>query len=394
MRAARVHNNSSHRVDLKRIMSINMDFMNGKIPKETRRDLRREDSAGEGQAPGRNPESGDAMEAGRDAGFTAFPEPGRASVPGGRSAEKPLAKAAVVGTEGVYAESAVRDSGFVMNGHHCHSCYELYFVESGECRFLLEDQFQDLQAGDFLLIPPMVLHYTRYFSDPCRRTVILFRREDVAEAVRRCMPGEERFFAESSIFRAPKERIPEVEEVLRRLVAENAKAGFRAGADGIPVRQENPDAARGRTEEKSPGFPAADEVMRQCLLHELLLTCARLCAFSPGTATDIRTTDCHVLRAAQFISENYTQPITTGDVARAVGFSPNYLSRRFRQTAGIGLHEYIVFVRLHHAAQELIATGDSITDIALRCGFSDGNYFKDSFKKKYGVTPRNYRKIL
>ena len=85
-------------------------------------------------------------------------------------------------------------------------------------------------------------------------------------------------------------------------------------------------------------------------------------------------------------------PITTADVARAVGFSPNYLTRRFREAAGIGLHEYIVFVRLHHAAQELLSTADSITDIALRCGFSDSNYFKDSFKKKYGVTPRNYRK--
>ena len=76
-----------------------------------------------------------------------------------------------------------------------------------------------------------------------------------------------------------------------------------------------------------------------------------------------------------------------------LGFSPNHLSRRFRRSAGIGLHEYIVFVRLHHAAQELIATGDTITDIALRCGFSDSNYFKDSFKKKYGVTPRDYRKM-
>ena len=80
-------------------------------------------------------------------------------------------------------------------------------------------------------------------------------------------------------------------------------------------------------------------------------------------------------------------------MARAVGFSPNYLSRKFRAAAGIGLHEYIVFVRLQHAAQELVSTSDSITTIALRCGFSDSNYFKDSFKKKYGITPRNYRKI-
>ena len=115
--------------------------------------------------------------------------------------------------------------------------------------------------------------------------------------------------------------------------------------------------------------------------------------FRPGTVGDIQTTDQQIMNAARFISENYMRPLSTQEVARAVGFSPNYLSRRFRQSAGIGLHEYIVFVRLHHAAQELIATFDSITDIALRCGFSDSNYFKDSFKKKYGVTPREYRKM-
>ena len=87
------------------------------------------------------------------------------------------------------------------------------------------------------------------------------------------------------------------------------------------------------------------------------------------------------------------EPITSADVARAAGFSPNYLSRKFRAATGIGLHEYIVFVRLQHAAQELVSTSDSITTIALRCGFSDSNYFKDSFKRKYGVTPRAYRNI-
>jgi len=43
--------------------------------------------------------------------------------------------------------------------------------------------------------------------------------------------------------------------------------------------------------------------------------------------------------------------------------------------------------------EEPDGSSDSITTIALRCGFSDSNYFKDSFKKKYGVTPRTYRKL-
>ena len=270
---------------------------------------------------------------------------------------------AVYGTDGVHAETQPRDPSFVMQGHHCHSCYELFYVQSGECRFLIDDRIHDLRAGDFMLIPPMVLHYTRYVFGPCVRTVILFRREDMAADVLRAMPRAERFFSETSVFHVPGKDRAAAEACIARLTEEDRTADAFA------------------------------PLLRRSLLQQLMLVCARVCEFRPGTASGIQTTDEEILKAARFISENYMRPITTGDVARAVGFSPNYLSRKFRASAGIGLHEYIVFVRLHHASQELIATADSITAIALRCGFSDGNYFKDSFKKKYGVTPREYRRM-
>ena len=90
-----------------------------------------------------------------------------------------------LGTDGVHAETRTREPSFVMKGHHCHSCYELFYVENGSCRFLIEDNIFDLQAGDFILVPPMALHYTRYVAGACRRTVILFRAEDVLDEVRR-----------------------------------------------------------------------------------------------------------------------------------------------------------------------------------------------------------------
>ena len=274
---------------------------------------------------------------------------------------KPASRPADAG--GVHAETRQRDPSFVMSGHHCHSCYELFYVRSGECRFLTDDRIHDLGAGDFILIPPMTLHYTRYFTGPCVRTVVLFSGEDLAEGIGQYMPGEKWFFSETNLFRVPEANREQAEDILSRMEAEDRKDDVYS----VPLSR--------------------------CALQELLLFCCRTCDFLPPETAGIRTEDRHILNAARFISERYMHPITTGDVARAVGFSPNYLSRRFRTSAGIGLHEYIVFVRLHHAAQQLISTGDSITEIALRCGFSDSNYFKDSFKKKFGVTPRDYRRI-
>ena len=262
----------------------------------------------------------------------------------------------------IHAETKLRDAPFVMTGHHCHSCIELFYVESGDCRFLIDDHIQDLRAGDFILVPPMALHYTRYVFGPCKRTVVLFRMEDVPEDVRRSMPRSGQIFTETTVFHVPEAYRGPVCRCLRQMAAEDKNR-----------------------DDRSP-------LLLRTYLQELLLLCGRLCLFPSEQPGDIHTSDQQILQAARYISAYYMNPITTADVARAVGFSPNYLTRRFREAAGIGLYEYIVFVRLHHAAQELLSTADSITDIALRCGFSDSNYFKDSFKKKYGVTPRNYRK--
>lgn len=272
--------------------------------------------------------------------------------------------APVYGTDGVHADTKQRGPSFVMTDHHCHSCGELFYVEAGNCRFLIDDHIFDLHSGDFMLVPPMALHYTRYVSGPCRRTVILFRQEDVGEDVRRCMPRAERFFAETAVFQVPEAYRSQISSCLKQMTAEEKINDARSA------------------------------LLRKMYLREVLLICSRVCSFlSEPPVVDLHTTDRQILQAANYISQFYMAPITTADVARAVGFSPNYLSRKFRLAAGVGLHEYIVFVRLHHAAQELVSTADSITTIALRCGFSDSNYFKDSFKKKYGVTPRQYRKI-
>lgn len=267
------------------------------------------------------------------------------------------------GTDGVHAETKLRDQHFIMKEHHCHSCYELFYVESGDCRFLVDEHIFDLHTGDFILLPPMTLHYSRYVFGPCRRTVILFRGEDVMEDVRQLMPRSAFFFSEAAVFQVPESYRGQVAGMLKEMSAEDKMRDAR-----------------------SP-------LMMKLRLQTLLLLCGRVCSFLFEPPADLHTTDQQILQAARLICQRYMEPLTSAQIARAVGFSPNYLSRKFRSATGIGLHEYVVFVRLQHAAQELVSTSDSITTIALRCGFSDSNYFKDSFKKKYGVTPRNYRKI-
>ena len=263
---------------------------------------------------------------------------------------------------GIRVESKLRPAGYVMSGHHCHTPFELFYVEGGACRFLIESSMYDLHAGDFILIPSLALHYTRYLFGACKRSILFFRWEDLDEATVAQMPHQAAFFSEPRVFQMP--------EALRDSVS--------AHIDRMAREEKISDG-------RSP-------LLLRLQLQELLLYCGRYCVFLQDTPDNIYTTNRQIQDAARFICAHYMEAITTADVAAAAGFSPNYLSHKFREAAGVGVHEYLTFIRLQHAALELMSTDDSITEIAFRCGFSDSNYFKDAFKRKYGLTPRNYRK--
>ena len=265
------------------------------------------------------------------------------------------------GISRIHIERTVRKAGYSMRSYHCHPYFELYHIEDGACRFMIDDNLYDLHSGDYILIPPGTFHFTRYLFGACKRVDLYFRREDVSDAVLSALPQGAAFFSQTQIFQASDAYREQMSTLFSRMTAE--------------MRINDAQSA----------------LTLYFQLQELLLLCARACVFSQDTLADIHTADRQVLLAAQFISKNYMRPVTTADVAAAAGFSPNYLSRKFREAVGVGVHEYLVFTRLQHAAAELVSTKDTITQIALRCGFSDSNYFKDAFKKKYGVTPREYR---
>ena len=277
-------------------------------------------------------------------------------------AEQKIAWSAMDSIDRIYAWCELRPAGFVMKTPHCHSYFELFYVEAGSCSFFTGGNMYDLHAGDFLLIPPQAFHYTRYSFGACKRWNIFFRSGDIDDGVAAQLPRGGQFLQEVHIFRVSEAYRTQIEGILTQMVREVKIADDRSA------------------------------LIQHTLLNLLWLLCGRECDFLEELPENIHTTDRQIAVAAQYIAERYMDDITAADIARAAGYTPNYLSKKFRETAGLGVHEYLTFIRLQHAALELVSTNDSVTDIALRCGFSNGNYFKDAFKKKYGVTPREYRK--
>ena len=262
------------------------------------------------------------------------------------------------------ADRAVREVGCRMSAHHFHSCFELYFVEQGTATILIGGGAYELGESDFLLIPPRTFHSTRYPNMRCVRSVVYFRPQDISRRALSLFPDPDAFLSRPQIFHISRDYQPQFLELLSRLTREDRQSDPPAGA------------------------------LMYFYLQELFLLLSRYGEVRQELPLDITVTNEQVLAAARFINLNYMHQISASDIAAASGFSPNYLSKKFRQAAGISTHEYLVQIRLQHAALALASAEDSITQISLSCGFSDSNYFKDVFKKYFGQTPRDYRRKL
>lgn len=79
-------------------------------------------------------------------------------------------------------------------------------------------------------------------------------------------------------------------------------------------------------------------------------------------------------------------------VLQAMPYCYDYLCRIFRKEMGLTPHRYLTNLRLQAAADMLssVYNDDSISRVALQCGFRNPLYFSRLFKKKYGVSPSDY----
>lgn len=93
----------------------------------------------------------------------------------------------------------------------------------------------------------------------------------------------------------------------------------------------------------------------------------------------------------KFIENSYMHKITVAEVADRVEFSESHFMRYFKENMGTSFVDYLRDYRLTMAARLLLVSDETILSIAVEVGFDNLSYFNRAFKKKYGVTPREYR---
>ena len=95
--------------------------------------------------------------------------------------------------------------------------------------------------------------------------------------------------------------------------------------------------------------------------------------------------------AIDYVTQNLDGPLRLEDVARAAGFSPYHFHRIFRGLMGETLASFTKRVRLERSVYLLShRKRETLTEIALACGFASSSDFSRAFRAQYGVPPRRF----
>lgn len=97
--------------------------------------------------------------------------------------------------------------------------------------------------------------------------------------------------------------------------------------------------------------------------------------------------------AMLFVQNNFRRDIGLDDIAEVAGVTPAYMSSIFRRECGMNFKDYINGIRFDYAKKLLDFSDMTITDICFESGFNDYANFERNFRKKYGSSPREYRKM-
>ena len=99
-------------------------------------------------------------------------------------------------------------------------------------------------------------------------------------------------------------------------------------------------------------------------------------------------------RAKDILAANLHGDVPLADLARECGLSPSHFARAFRQSTGSAPHQWLLQRRVDAAKSSLRDRKQSLSEVALSCGFADQSHFTRVFTKYVGISPGVWRRSM
>lgn len=128
-------------------------------------------------------------------------------------------------------------------------------------------------------------------------------------------------------------------------------------------------------------------------IYELVYIITSDCSYVENRREkDIKSTYERMEAINGYITEHWNENLTLSELAKMNNYSVSAMSRFFKKNFNMNFSEYYNDIRLSRAKKELVFSELSITEIAVKCGFSNLRSFQRIFFQKNRITASEYRK--
>lgn len=93
----------------------------------------------------------------------------------------------------------------------------------------------------------------------------------------------------------------------------------------------------------------------------------------------------------EYLEAHFREPVQLADPGPCIFRSRQYHFNHFHRELGVPFSEYLLKLRLDEAVRLLLTTDQTITEIAEQSGFPNLKSLNQSFRAKYGASPKEYR---
>ncbi len=104
--------------------------------------------------------------------------------------------------------------------------------------------------------------------------------------------------------------------------------------------------------------------------------------------------DDKIEKTKRFVERNCFKKVTLSDAAESVCLSPKYLSRIFKESAGVGFSSYRLKIKIDKSKELLSASAYNVNQISEKLGYENTESFCRQFRKLTGYAPSAYRKKM
>lgn len=251
---------------------------------------------------------------------------------------------------------------------HWHDDFELVYVLEGMNEYRINDDKLILQPGDFLFINTRVMHYNRaiakgenhgYFVifQPSILTGNPYVAETFLEPIWKVNPLEFLYLPRNT------EQAEEIGKWMKFIVNAYLEAPDHYHLQAI----------------------AGLNLIMNVLYKEFSSRNPAVKQMSPIGELE--------KKMISFIYHHFADNITLQNIADSANVSVRTCSNIFQHYAGVSPMKYLNLFRLDMSSRLLQTTDAPVQNIAWNCGFESSAYFIKQFKKQYGCTPNQYRKI-